>query len=117
MRSEGSRLLGAVEMTQAEIAVRVGVRQPTIAAWISGQHAPKPKYRKILRVAFGIPLEAWPADVEVEELRAKVRSLSDEVAAVRRGAVLIATVVIEEAKGSPEVLARIADRVSDMVRR
>jgi transcriptional regulator with XRE-family HTH domain len=60
VRSEGSRLLGAVEMTQKQIAVRVGVSRATVAMWIRGERVPNEDHRDALRMAFRIPIEAWP---------------------------------------------------------
>jgi transcriptional regulator with XRE-family HTH domain len=117
VRSEGSRLLGAVEMTQIEIARRVGVRQPTVAGWISGEHTPKPKFRKTMQVAFGIPFSAWPVDDEVEELRAAVHKLADEIEAMRAEMKFVAHIIVSETKASPEVLARIADSLTASLRR
>jgi len=109
-------MLGALDMTQAEIARRIGVRQPTIAGWISGQHVPKPHHRRALRDAFGIPFEAWPADAEAEELREQVRTLQIALkTTVDEAAELLDAVfaVVQD----PEVLARICDRLSDTIRR
>lgn len=112
MRSEGSRLLGAVEATQVEIARRVGVKQSTVAAWIAGQKTPIPKHRQELRTLYGIPYDAWPAkDPEVAALR-------EELARVKAEAREIAIVVIEEtSRAAPEVLERIADRLDESIRR
>lgn len=117
MRSEGARLLGAVDLRQAEIARRVGVRQPTVAGWVSGQHVPKPKYRKALKLAFGIPFAAWPADIELEELREAAQRLAEEVEAMRAEMKFVAQAIVEEVKGDPDLLVRIADRFSATLRR
>lgn len=117
MRSEGSRLLGAVDLTQIEIARRVGVRQPTVAGWIAGQYVPKPKFRKAMQSAFGIPFAAWPVNDEVEELRAAVRKLADEIEAMRAEMKFVAHAIVGEMKNDPEMLARIADSLSLSLRR
>ncbi len=89
MRSEGSRLLGAVDMTQIQIARRVGVSRATVAMWISGQRVPSEDHRKALRSAYGIPLHAWP----------------DEWAAIRD------VIVRKLGERAPELLAEIADEL------
>lgn len=116
-RSEGSRLLGAVAMTQVEKARRVGVRQPTIAGWTSGQRIPRPKFRKAMQLAFGIPFAAWPVDDEVEELRTALRKAADEIEAMRAEMSFVAQMIVSETKSSPDVLERIADRCADTLRR
>jgi transcriptional regulator with XRE-family HTH domain len=60
MRSEGSRLLGLVEARQSDIARRVHVTRVTVAKWINGRSVPSPDHRSALKVAYGIPVEAWP---------------------------------------------------------
>lgn len=85
MRSEGSRLLGAVEMTQKQIAIRIGVSRATVAHWISGRHVPERDHRDALRSAFKIPVEAWPdewlaiRDVIVRKLAEKAPALLEEI--------------------------------------
>lgn len=85
MRSEGSRLLGAVDLTQKQIASRVGVSRATVAMWISGQRVPSPDHRATLRSAFKIPVEAWPdewvlvRDIVVRTLATKAPDLLAEI--------------------------------------
>lgn len=85
MRSEGSRLLGAVDLTQKQIASRVGVSRATVAMWISGQRVPSPDHRTTLRSAFKIPVEAWPdewvlvRDIVVRTLATKAPELLAEI--------------------------------------
>lgn len=62
MRSEGSKLLAAVEFTQREIATRIGVSQATVAMWISGDRVPSKDHRNAIAAAFGIRVTAWPRD-------------------------------------------------------
>lgn len=62
MRSEGSKRLAALDMTQREIAARVGVSQQTVGMWQSGQRVPGETNRTALFRAFGIPVHAWPDD-------------------------------------------------------
>lgn len=85
MRSEGSRLLGAVDMTQIQIARRIGVSRATVAMWISGARVPSEAHRATLRAAFKIPIEAWPdewalvRDVVVRTLATKAPDLLAEI--------------------------------------
>ena len=62
MRSEGSRLLGVVDMTQRQIAGRIGVSRATVAMWISGQRVPDRDHQNALLAAFAIPTTAWPGE-------------------------------------------------------
>lgn len=62
MKSEGSRLLGKVEMTRREAARVVGVSHATIGAWISGERIPKLDHRRALAKALQIPESSWPAE-------------------------------------------------------
>jgi hypothetical protein len=86
MRSEGSRLLGAVDMTRRAAGHRIGVSHETIGCWISGKRVPKPEHRRALRAAFGIPEDAWPdewavvREIVVRLLAEKDRSLLAELA-------------------------------------
>jgi len=87
MRSEGSRLLGAVtsEMTQLQVARRVGVSRVTVAKWISGDRVPNEDHRRVLRSAFRIPVESWPdewatvRDIVVRKLAEKAPHLLAEI--------------------------------------
>lgn len=86
MRSEGSRLLGAVDMTQRQIAGRIGVGRATVAMWISGQRVPDRDNRRALLAAFSIPPTAWPGewtlvrDILVRTLAEKAPHLLEEIA-------------------------------------
>lgn len=62
MRSEGSKLLAAIGMTQREKASRIGVNQGTIARWESGDALPSERNQRALESAFAIPLSSWPND-------------------------------------------------------
>lgn len=85
MRSEGSRLLGALDVTQRDIARRVGAGRATVARWASGQCVPSGSNREALRRAFGIPVDAWPnewvlvRDIVVRTLHAKAPGLLEEI--------------------------------------
>jgi transcriptional regulator with XRE-family HTH domain len=85
MRSEGSRLLGAVEMTQKQIAIRLGVSRATVAMWIRGDRVPNEEHRASLRLAFRIPVESWPdewtkvRDIVVRKLTEKAPDLLLEI--------------------------------------
>lgn len=85
MRSEGSRLLGAVDMTQRQIASRLGVGRATVAMWISGQRVPDFDNRRAMHSAFGIPLTSWPdewalvRDVLVRTLAEKAPDLLAQI--------------------------------------
>jgi hypothetical protein len=86
MRSEGSRLLGAVPLTRRQAGRRIGVSHETICCWISGKRVPRPEHRRALRTAFCIPEDAWPdewalvRDIVVRLLAEKDRSLLAELA-------------------------------------
>ncbi len=73
MRSDGSRALGAVNMTQRQIASRLGVSCATVARWTSGERVPDEQHRKSLRLAFGIAAEAWPDTTGAASLRRLIR--------------------------------------------
>lgn len=92
MRSEGSRLLGAVNMTHRQIASRLGVGRATVARWVSGQSVPTGQHRRAMQAAFGIPMQAWP----------------DEWTIVRD------TVVCKLAERAPELLKEIVDELEQM---
>jgi transcriptional regulator with XRE-family HTH domain len=85
MRSEGSRLLGVVDMTHRQIASRLGVGRATVARWVSGQSVPTEQHRRAMQAAFGIPMHAWPdewpivRDVIVQKLSAKAPDLLEEI--------------------------------------
>lgn len=77
MRSEGSRLLGAVDMKQRQIASRIGVNCATVARWISGERIPNEAHRIALHAAFRIPIEAWPDEWALVR-SVVVRTLADK---------------------------------------
>lgn len=87
MRSSGSKLLGAVEATQAQIARRIGVSRATVGHWITGRHVPTEAHRDALLAAYRIPRSAWP----------------DEYAAIRD------VVLGKLAERAPDLLAEILD--------
>jgi transcriptional regulator with XRE-family HTH domain len=89
MRSVGSRQLGAVNMTQRQIAARIGVSLSTVCSWISGQRIPNEAHRRAMRAAFGIPLQAWP----------------DDLAAVRH------VIIRRLAAAAPELLSEIVEEL------
>ena len=60
MRSEGSRRLGALDITNRQIASRLGVSAAIVSAWISGERTPGPEKVLALKRAFGIPVTTWP---------------------------------------------------------
>lgn len=64
MRSEGARLLSKIELTQRQIASRLGVSRATVAMWISGQRVPSAVHRTAMRAAFGIAMSSWPNATE-----------------------------------------------------
>ena len=47
------------ERTQCELAAEVGVTQPVISRWASGQGRPAPHHRARLAVLYGIPERDW----------------------------------------------------------
>lgn len=54
-------LLAKQEMNQADLADKLGVKQPTISAILSGQHKPQPATLKKLADAFEVSVEEiWP---------------------------------------------------------
>ncbi len=54
-------LLAKKEMKQADLALKLGVKQPTISAILSGQHKPQPATLKKLADAFDVSVEEiWP---------------------------------------------------------
>lgn len=56
------KLIAKHGMTQAQLAEKLEVTQPTVAALVSGQHKPQPKTLKRLADALGVqPEELWPA--------------------------------------------------------
>lgn len=92
-RSEGSRLLGAVEQTQAQIAARVGVSRITVAKWVSGERLPSERFMLALRDAYRIPLSAWPSEF------GRVHAMLEEIVAV---------VEAHAPEALPEIVARIS---------
>ena len=85
MRSEGSKRLTALDMTQRQIATRIGVSRATVAMWASGQRVPDEDHRKALFAAIGFPVHAWPdewalvRDVIIAKLVAKAPDLLVEI--------------------------------------
>lgn len=59
IRTEGQRLLLAVERKLAEIGAAVGASSPAVCLWRDGQRSPGTEQRRALEEAFGIPAEAW----------------------------------------------------------
>ena len=107
-RSDGSRLLGALEMTQLEIGRRVGVSRATVAMWIAGERVPNHDHRLALVAAFRIPLAAWPRDPrdeELERLRVELARSRAEWGTVRD------TVVRVLVRRAPAVLVEIVDEI------
>ena len=84
-RSDGSRLLGAVSDTQAQIARRVGVSRVTVGYWVSGERVPNDAHRDRLESAYGIPTSSWPdkytelCSVVVEKLSVRAPDLLAEI--------------------------------------
>lgn len=101
-RSAGSVALQRFPERQVDIADRLQVDRTLIARWGSGDRAPTPAQRKLLRAVVGIPIGAWdkPAEeapvlpVSVEEsiplsavsFRAETQKLFDETVRLRRRA-------------------------------
>lgn len=85
MRSEGSKRLAALDMTQREIAARIGVKQWSVGRWISGQCVPSEENQRAMHAAFGIPESCWPnewpevRDVIVRILASKAPALLEEI--------------------------------------
>ncbi len=67
MRNKGALLLARNGATQREIAERLGCTQQAAQQWIAGSTRPSKVRRGELRVAYGIPVEAWDEEVEAVE--------------------------------------------------
>lgn len=84
-RSEGSRLLGVVTDSQAQIARRVGVSRVTVGYWVSGERVPRDLHRERLESLYGIPFASWPdkytelCNVVVEKLSVRAPDLLAEI--------------------------------------
>lgn len=85
MRSEGSKRLAALDMTQRQIAARLGVGQSTVAKWIRGECVPIEKHQAAMLAAFAIPIKAWPnewmsvCDVIIRKLAERAPELLQEI--------------------------------------
>jgi transcriptional regulator with XRE-family HTH domain len=58
-RTAGSAALQRLPDAGIEIADRLQVDRSLVARWGTGERAPTPAQRKLLRVEFGIPIRAW----------------------------------------------------------
>lgn len=58
-RSEGHRLLTCAPGSLAAVAAATGFSKQVVGAWRQGKKAPGPEARAKLKVALGIPIEAW----------------------------------------------------------
>lgn len=66
-RSKGAVIFATRAETQAELAAKLRVSQPTIALWRSGQRTPYLANRKLIASKFKIPIEAWDEPPETPE--------------------------------------------------
>jgi transcriptional regulator with XRE-family HTH domain len=51
-------------ITQAALAARLGVTEPSLSAWKHGATRPEPHFRKALERVAGIPESAWMTNRE-----------------------------------------------------
>ena len=58
-RSEGALRLARIPATQAQIARRIGVRQPTVSNWKCCKVKPDYARRMLLERYYAIPHDAW----------------------------------------------------------
>lgn len=62
--------------TQTTLALLLGIKQPSVSAWVAGESRPESHLRDALELLTGIPVEAWRTDEE----RAAVERVKEEVA-------------------------------------
>lgn len=61
LRTEGQRLLLAVDGSHTTVAARIGATKQSVSYWRRGEKAPGPKARAALLEAYGIEPAAWEA--------------------------------------------------------
>jgi transcriptional regulator with XRE-family HTH domain len=72
----------AANTSQTAVADVLGVKQPTVSAWVSGQARPEPHLRDVLEELTGIPTEQWELKAERDQRsRALARIAADKGAA------------------------------------
>lgn len=49
----------AMGLSQAKIAMRLGVSQPAVSEWVAGHTRPTAQYRTAMAVLWGIPERDW----------------------------------------------------------
>ena len=54
----------ALELSQGGLADLVGVKQPSVSAWLSGDSRPDTEQRDILALVLSIPREWWRTEEE-----------------------------------------------------
>lgn len=60
MRSEGQRLLCAIEASLSQVALAAGCSaKQSVANWRAGTKTPDAPFREKLHAAYGIPVESW----------------------------------------------------------
>jgi transcriptional regulator with XRE-family HTH domain len=68
--------------SQTAVAKVLGVKQPTVSAWVSGHARPEPHLRDALAELTGIPTEQWELKVERDQRsKALARIAADKGAA------------------------------------
>jgi transcriptional regulator with XRE-family HTH domain len=51
-------------MSQAELARRIGVSQPTVSDWANAKIRPEAHHRQAVERVLGIPADGWMTDAE-----------------------------------------------------
>lgn len=71
--------LKANEVSQNQLAKKLGISQPAIARWLQGITRPDDQYREMLFQLTGIEITAWRAESETEALQRFSESLGNNV--------------------------------------
>lgn len=64
-------------ISQKKLADKLGVKQPSVSAWVSGSSRPETHLREALELLTGIPAESW----KTEDERAKVERVREGICA------------------------------------
>lgn len=63
----------AMGLSQAKIAMRLGVSQPAVSEWVAGNTRPTAQYRTAIAVLWGIPEREWMTTEELVSIEALER--------------------------------------------
>lgn len=62
-------------LSQTKLADRLGIKQPSVSAWVAGESRPESHLREALEFVVGIPARDWMTDPELDAIeRARLDS-------------------------------------------